>query len=300
MGMQKELQAAIKAIMPEVECVIGWGSGPDPLHGAPLFMRSEDDANKFEAGFFAVNNPALFLPEYKGKKVAVVVKGCDARSVGQLLSEGLIKREEVSLIGFPCQGVVDHDKVAAALGDNGEMGEVTAVQEEGNALVLTLRGETVRLNKAEVTAEKCLRCQYPNAHIADTFVGEKREPVATADEFADLAAFEAKLEKHQGHLVRAAIELTKDWRTDRVLRRLEAMLAVADLEASLIITGNGDVLEPEQGIVAIGSGGVYAQSAAKALLENTELSAEEIVRKSLAIAGELCIYTNMHHTIETL
>ena len=191
MGMQKELQAAIKAILPEVDCVIGWGSGPDPLHGAPVFMRSEDDANRFSSGFFAVNNPALFLPEYKGKKVGVVVKGCDARSVGQLLSEGLIKREEVSLIGFPCQGVVDHDKVAAALGDKGEMGEVTAVQEEGDALVLTLRGETVRLNKAEVTAEKCLRCQYPNAHIADTFVGEKREPVATADEFADLAAFEA-------------------------------------------------------------------------------------------------------------
>ena len=123
---------------------------------------------------------------------------------------------------------------------------------------------------------------------------------ATADAFTLFERFEAKLEKHQGHLVRAAIELTKDWRTDRVLRRLEAMLAVADLEASLIITGNGDVLEPEQGIVAIGSGGVYAQSAAKALLENTELSAEEIVRKSLAIAGELCIYTNMHHTIETL
>ena len=123
---------------------------------------------------------------------------------------------------------------------------------------------------------------------------------ATADAFTLFERFEAKLEKHQGHLVRAAIELTKDWRTDRVLRRLEAMLAVADLEASLIITGNGDVLEPEQGIVSIGSGGVYAQSAAKALLENTELSAEEIVRKSLAIAGELCIYTNMHHTIETL
>jgi ATP-dependent HslUV protease subunit HslV len=93
---------------------------------------------------------------------------------------------------------------------------------------------------------------------------------------------------------------TKDWRTDRVLRRLEAMLAVADASASLIITGNGDVLEPEQGIVAIGSGGAYAHSAAKALLTNTELSAEEIVRKSLAIAGELCIYTNMHHTVETL
>ncbi|WP_305807234.1 ATP-dependent protease subunit HslV, partial [Stenotrophomonas sp. YIM B06876] len=123
---------------------------------------------------------------------------------------------------------------------------------------------------------------------------------ATADAFTLFERFEAKLEKHQGHLVRAAIELTKDWRTDRVLRRLEAMLAVADLEASLIITGNGDVLEPEQGIVAIGSGGVYAQSAAKALIENTELSAQEVVKKSLEIAGELCIYTNMHHTIETL
>ena len=123
---------------------------------------------------------------------------------------------------------------------------------------------------------------------------------ATADAFTLFERFEAKLEKHQGHLVRAAVELTRDWRTDRVLRRLEAMLAVADHEASLIITGNGDVLEPEQGIVAIGSGGAYAHSAAKALLNHTELSAEEIVRKSLAIAGELCIYTNMHHTIETL
>ena len=123
---------------------------------------------------------------------------------------------------------------------------------------------------------------------------------ATADAFTLFERFEAKLEKHQGHLTRAAIELTKDWRTDRVLRRLEAMLAVADASASLIITGNGDVLEPEQGIVAIGSGGAYAHSAAKALLTNTELSAEEIVRKSLAIAGELCIYTNMHHTVETL
>ncbi|WP_312306073.1 ATP-dependent protease subunit HslV [Pulveribacter sp.] len=123
---------------------------------------------------------------------------------------------------------------------------------------------------------------------------------ATADAFTLFERFEAKLEKHQGHLTRAAIELTKDWRTDRVLRRLEAMLAVADHSASLIITGNGDVLEPEQGIVAIGSGGAYAHSAAKALLDNTELPAEDIVRKSLAIAGELCIYTNMHHTVETL
>ena len=123
---------------------------------------------------------------------------------------------------------------------------------------------------------------------------------ATADAFTLFERFEAKLEKHQGQLVRAAIELTKDWRTDRVLRRLEAMLAVADLEASLIITGNGDVLEPEQGIVSIGSGGAYAHAAAKALLQNSDLTPAEIVKKSLEIAGELCIYTNMQHTIETL
>ncbi len=123
---------------------------------------------------------------------------------------------------------------------------------------------------------------------------------ATADAFTLFERFEAKLEKHQGHLVRSAIELTKDWRTDRVLRRLEAMLAVADMEASLIITGNGDVLEPENGIVAIGSGGAYAQAAATALLQNTDLCAVDMVKKSLEIAGEICIYTNMNHTIESL
>ncbi|WP_323001264.1 ATP-dependent protease subunit HslV [Denitromonas sp.] len=122
----------------------------------------------------------------------------------------------------------------------------------------------------------------------------------TADAFTLFERFEAKLEKHQGNLLRSAVELAKDWRTDRMLRRLEAMLAVADEENSLVITGNGDVLEPEQGIVAIGSGGAYAQSAARALLENTELAPEEIVSKSLAIAGDLCIYTNQHHTIEVL
>ena len=123
---------------------------------------------------------------------------------------------------------------------------------------------------------------------------------ATADAFTLFERFEAKLEKHQGHLVRAAIELTKDWRTDRVLRRLEAMLAVADREASLIITGNGDVLEPEHGIIAIGSGGAYAQAAARALVQHTELPAHEVVKQSLVIAGEICIYTNQNHIIETL
>jgi len=123
---------------------------------------------------------------------------------------------------------------------------------------------------------------------------------ATADAFTLFERFEAKLEKHQGHLQRAAIELTRDWRTDRVLRRLEAMLAVADRECSLIITGNGDVLEPENGVVAIGSGGAYAQAAAIALLGHTQLSAQDIVKQALSIAGELCIYTNMNHTIEVL
>ncbi|MBS0347647.1 MAG: ATP-dependent protease subunit HslV [Proteobacteria bacterium] len=122
----------------------------------------------------------------------------------------------------------------------------------------------------------------------------------TADAFTLFERFEAKLEKHQGNLVRSAVELAKDWRTDRALRRLEAMLAVADLDNSLIITGNGDVLEPEQGIVAIGSGGAYAQSAARALIENTELAPEEVIKKSLTIAGDLCIYTNQCHTIEVL
>jgi ATP-dependent HslUV protease subunit HslV len=123
---------------------------------------------------------------------------------------------------------------------------------------------------------------------------------ATADAFTLFERFEAKLEKHQGHLQRAAIELTKDWRTDRVLRRLEAMLAVADASCSLIITGNGDVLEPEHGIVAIGSGGAYAQAAARALLAHTDLSPADIVKRSLEIAGDICIYTNQNHTLETL
>jgi ATP-dependent HslUV protease subunit HslV len=122
----------------------------------------------------------------------------------------------------------------------------------------------------------------------------------TADAFTLFERFEAKLDKHQGNLTRAAVELAKDWRTDRILRRLEAMLAVADQERSLIITGMGDVLEPEHGIVAIGSGGPFAQSAARALLEHTELGPRDIVDKALAIAADLCIYTNHHRSIEVI
>ena len=122
----------------------------------------------------------------------------------------------------------------------------------------------------------------------------------TADAFTLFERFEGKLEKHQGNLLRSAVELAKDWRTDRILRRLEAMLAVADHDTSIIITGSGDVLEPEQGLMAIGSGGSFAQAAARALLENSDLPPEDIVKKALTIAGDLCIYTNQQHVIEIL
>lgn len=122
----------------------------------------------------------------------------------------------------------------------------------------------------------------------------------TADAFTLFERFEAQLEKHQGHLVRAAVELAKDWRTDRALRRLEALLTVADKDASLVITGNGDVIEPEDGIMAIGSGGPFAQAAAKALLDASDLSARDIVEKGLTIAADICIYTNHNRTIEEI
>lgn len=122
----------------------------------------------------------------------------------------------------------------------------------------------------------------------------------TADAFTLFERFEAKLEKHQGHLTRSAVELAKDWRTDKFLRRLEALLAVADETASLVITGNGDVIEPEDNLIAIGSGGPFAQAAAKALMENTKLSAEEIATQALKIAGSICVYTNENITLETL
>ncbi len=172
----------------------------------------------------------------------------------------------------------------------------------GTTIVSARRGQRVALGGdgqvtlgnivVKSTARKVRRLHHDQ--VLAGFAG------ATADAFTLFERFEAKLEKHQGQLVRAAIELTKDWRTDRVLRRLEAMLAVANREASLIITGNGDVLEPEYGLISIGSGGAYAQAAARALLDHTELEPAEIVKRSLAIAGDLCIYTNQNHTVEVL
>lgn len=152
----------------------------------------------------------------------------------------------------------------------------------------------VTLGNTVMKSNGCkIRRLYKNSILAG-FAG------GTADAFTLFERFEKKLEIHQGHLMRSAVELAKDWRTDKALRRLEALLAVADKKNSLIITGNGDVLEPEQGIVAIGSGGPYAQSAAKALLENSDLDAKDIVEKSLSIAADICIYSNHYFTIETI
>lgn len=138
-----------------------------------------------------------------------------------------------------------------------------------------------------------VRRLYKNQVIAG-FAG------GTADAFTLFERFEAKLEAHNGQLTRAAVELAKEWRTDRSLRRLEALLAVADKEASLIITGNGDVIQPEDDLIAIGSGGNYAQAAARALMDNTQLDARSIVEKGLKIAGDICVFTNQTHTIEVL
>ena len=175
-------------------------------------------------------------------------------------------------------------------------------QFHGTTILSVRRGATVALGgDGQVTlgnvvvkgGAKKVRRLYHDKILAG-FAG------GTADAFTLFERFESKLDKHQGNLMRSAVELAKDWRTDRILRRLEAMLAVADKEHSLIITGAGDVLEPEQGIVAIGSGGPYAQSAALALLNNTQLGPREIVDKALAIAADLCIYTNHQRTIEVL
>jgi len=163
----------------------------------------------------------------------------------------------------------------------------------GNQVAMGGDGQVTLGNIVVKATARKLRRLYHDRILAG-FAG------ATADAFTLQERFEAKLEKHQGNLMRSAVELTRDWRTDRALRRLEAMLIVADRDNTLILTGNGAVLEPEHGLAAIGSGGAYAQAAALAMLQNTELSSSEITKKSLEIAGEMCIYTNGNHVIEIL
>jgi ATP-dependent HslUV protease subunit HslV len=163
----------------------------------------------------------------------------------------------------------------------------------GNQVVIGGDGQVSLGNTIMKSNARKVRRLYHDKVIAG-FAG------GTADAFTLFERFEAKLEKHHGHLTRAAVELAKDWRTDRMLRRLEALLGVADKTASLIISGNGDVIEPEQDLIAIGSGGPYAQAAAVAMLENTELDARTIVEKALGIAANICVFTNNNLTIEEL
>ncbi|KPK10842.1 MAG: ATP-dependent protease subunit HslV [Acidithiobacillales bacterium SG8_45] len=164
---------------------------------------------------------------------------------------------------------------------------------KGNKVVIGGDGQVSMGNTIMKGNARKVRRLYKDQVIAG-FAG------ATADAFTLFERFEGKLEKHQGNLTRAAVELAKDWRTERSLRQLEALLAVADKTASLIISGNGDVIEPEQGLIAIGSGGAYAQAAARALLAHTELDARQIVEQGLEIAADICIYTNHNRTIEEL
>jgi ATP-dependent HslUV protease subunit HslV len=163
----------------------------------------------------------------------------------------------------------------------------------GNSVVIGGDGQVSMGNTIMKGNARKVRRLYKNQVIAG-FAG------GTADAFTLFELFEGQLEKHQGHLVRAAVELAKAWRTERALRRLEALLAVADKDTSLVITGNGDVIEPEDNLIAIGSGGPFAQSAARALMDNTDLDARTIVEKGLGIAGDICIYTNHNRTIEQL
>ena len=163
----------------------------------------------------------------------------------------------------------------------------------GDTVVMGGDGQVTLGNTVMKSNARKVRRLYKDRVIAG-FAG------ATADAFTLFERFEGKLEKHSGHLVRAAVEMAKDWRTDRMLRRLEALLCIADATTSLMISGTGDVVEPEQDLMAIGSGGAFAQSAARALLENTELSAREIVERALHIAADICVYTNDNIIIETL
>jgi len=180
----------------------------------------------------------------------------------------------------------------AAMSDTFHATTIVSVRRDGKVVIggdgqVTLGNTVVKANARKVR-------RLGTGNVLAGFAG------ATADAFTLFELFEDKLTKHGNNLTRAAVELAKDWRTDRRLGRLEAMLAVADKDTSLLISGNGDVLEPEHGLIAIGSGGPYAQSAAKALLDNTTLSSREIVEKALKIAGDICIYTNQNITIEEL
>ncbi|WP_243360184.1 4Fe-4S dicluster domain-containing protein [Fundidesulfovibrio terrae] len=185
----EDIKAKIKDALPGLDCVIGWERGWSPLHGTPLFMRSPEDVDRLTWGPFNVGNPATYLTGFKGKKVGVVVKGCDSRSVVQLLQEKLVKREDVVVFGMPCEGVVDLTKVARKVGD---IALVNAAVRAGGTLSVTTPEGMVEIPWEEVAADKCLSCQYPNALVSDHFAGEPLPPAMGRDPAAEqLAALEA-------------------------------------------------------------------------------------------------------------
>lgn len=183
-----ELKSAIKERLPELEFVIGWGRGFDPIHATPLFMRTEADVDKLEWSPLCVHNTATYLPSLRGKKVGVVVKGCDSRSVVQLLQENLIDRDDIVIFGMPCTGVVDLTKIRNAVGD---LGMVRDVQIAGDTITVTPGGKEHALALADVLNNKCTVCQYHNAVLSDVFVGEPIEPSVPEDQvYADILEFE--------------------------------------------------------------------------------------------------------------
>uniref|UniRef100_I2PXU1 Coenzyme F420 hydrogenase/dehydrogenase, beta subunit n=1 Tax=Desulfovibrio sp. U5L TaxID=596152 RepID=I2PXU1_9BACT len=193
MSRLEELKTRIKEALPGLECVIGWQKGYDPLHNTPLFMRSEADVDKLEWGPLNVHNPAVYLPLFRGKKVGVVVKGCDSRSVVELLQENLIDRDSVVIFGMPCTGVIDLTKVKGRLAAaDAPAGQAAGVVTDGKTVSVTAGGQTVAMPFLDVRADKCGRCQFPNAVLADTYVGDPIAPTTPATPVdADLAALDA-------------------------------------------------------------------------------------------------------------
>ncbi|MGD9608322.1 MAG: 4Fe-4S dicluster domain-containing protein [Desulfovibrionaceae bacterium] len=193
MSRLEDLKARIKEALPGLECVIAWQKGYDPLHNTPLFIRTEADVDKLEWGPLNVHNPAVYLPSFRGKKIGVVVKGCDSRSVVELLQESLIDRADVVIFSMPCTGVIDLTKVKARLAAAGTTaGAVTAVTTDGTTVSVTAGGETLALPLEQVAADKCGSCQFPNAVLSDQFVGDPAAPVTPkAPVDADLATLDA-------------------------------------------------------------------------------------------------------------
>ena len=198
MNILEELKSAIKAKLPELDMVIGWEQGYDALHATPMFMRTEADVDNLLWGPLNVQNNATYLTGLKGKKVGVVVKGCDSRSIVELLQEGLLVREDITIFGAPCSGTLDLTKVRRQAGDLAKVREAKLGQD---TLELTLAdGETKSLNLDSVKFDKCGRCRFHNAVLSDVFVGDKLPPTIQQDDYADVAAFEAKsLEERFAH-----------------------------------------------------------------------------------------------------